>query len=408
MTMTALPTERGLWLGAHARWMVLAILFLARTIVAFQFQSVAAVGTRLVAELSIDYTVLGTLVGLYMLPGVLLAIPGGALGHRYGDKRVALWGAALMLAGGGIVAAGDSPVLVGVGRIVSGSGAVLLNILLAKMVTDWFGKDKIVLAMAIFVTSWPLGIALALVALPPIAAALTTPMALWTTVAACACAFLLLAVYRAPPGAASAQVVAKVPLSRSEWSLSLLSGCVWAFFNVAFAVLPVFGPAFMAAAGVPAATAAATISLTLWVTILSVPLGGWIAQNVAARDLLMVGCFGAMLLVTIAIAQLMGPAWACILFGALSGPPAGLIMAMPGAVLRPQNRAFGMGVYYAVYYLSMATLMPAAGALRDATGNAAMPLYFGAALLAAAAGASWVFRRIQRAAPSPVANASGA
>ena len=377
--------------------MVLAILFLARTVVAFQFQSVAAVNTSLVPELSIDYATLGTLVGLYMLPGVVLAIPGGVLGHRFGDKRVALWGAALMLAGGGVVAASHAPVLLGLGRIVSGSGAVLLNILLAKMITDWFGEREIVLAMAIFVTSWPLGIGLALVALASLAAVLSTQFALWTTAAACACAFLLIAAYRVPPGLASAPVTAKVSLDRREWSLSLLSGCVWALFNVAFAIVPVFGPAFMATGGVPAATAAATISLTMWVTILSLPLGGWIAQHVGARDLLMYGCFAAMLLVLIGMARLLAPAVACILFGVLAGPPPGLIMAMPAQALRPQNRATGMGVYYAVYYLSMTALMPVAGALRDATGNAAMPLYFAAALLTGAAGALWAFRLIQRA-----------
>lgn len=383
--------------GARARWSVLALLFFARTVVAFQFQSVAAVGTRLVSELSIDYTVLGTLVGLYMLPGAVLAIPGAALGQRFGDKRVALWGAALMLAGGCIVAASHTPSVLGVGRIVSGSGAVLLNILLAKMVTDWFGKDKIVVAMAIFVTSWPLGIALALVALAPLAAAISLKWALWSAAAACGCAFLVLTAYRAPPAAGGGAGTSKLPLSRSELSLSLLSGCVWALFNVAFAVLPVFGPAFIAAAGVPAATAAATVSLTLWTTIIAIPLGGWIAQHVGARDRLLFGCLAGMLLVAVAIAQLTGPAWACILFGVLAGPPAGLIMAMPGEALRPLNRTMGMGLYYVVYYLSMTALLPLAGALRDATNNAAMPLYFAAVMLAGAAGAVRAFRRVQRA-----------
>jgi MFS family permease len=405
--MTALQVGLDQGHGARARWGMLAILFFARTCVAFQFQSVAATGTQLVSELSIDYTVLGTLVGLYMLPGVVLAMPGGALGQRFGDKRVALWGAALMLAGGGIVAASHAPFLLGVGRIVSGSGAVLLNILLAKMVTDWFGKDKIVLAMAIFVTSWPLGIALALVALAPLAAAVSAQWALWIAAAACGCALLVLTAYRAPPALAGAADTSKLPLSPSERSLSLLSGCVWAFFNVAFAVLPVFGPAFIAAAGVPAATAAATVSLILWTSIVAVPLGGWIAQRVGARDRLLYGCLTGMLLVAVAIAQMTGPAWACILFGVLAGPPAGLIMAMPGEALRPRNRSMGMGMYYAVYYLAMAALMPLAGALRDATHNAAMPLYLAALLLAGAAGAVWAFRVVQRATLSRPAAAPG-
>jgi MFS family permease len=34
-----------------------------------------------------------------MLPGAVVAIPGGMLGGRYGDKRVALFGLALMVIG---------------------------------------------------------------------------------------------------------------------------------------------------------------------------------------------------------------------------------------------------------------------------------------------------------------------
>jgi len=122
---------------------MLAILFIARTAVGFQFQSVAALGPVMVTELSIDYATLGTLVGLYMLPGVLLAVPGGVLGQRFGDKRVSLIGVGLMILGGLMVAARATSWTVGLGRAVSGTGAVLLNILLAKMVTDWFARREI-------------------------------------------------------------------------------------------------------------------------------------------------------------------------------------------------------------------------------------------------------------------------
>ena len=43
---------------------------------------------------------------------------------------------------------------------------MLLNVLMSKMVTDWFAGKEIGTAMAVFLNSWPLGIALALLALP--------------------------------------------------------------------------------------------------------------------------------------------------------------------------------------------------------------------------------------------------
>src|SRR5438270_9007242 len=55
------------------RWLILAVLFLARTAMGFQFQAVAALSSFVVADLEIDYARLGLLIGLYLLPGVAIA-----------------------------------------------------------------------------------------------------------------------------------------------------------------------------------------------------------------------------------------------------------------------------------------------------------------------------------------------
>ncbi len=82
------------------RWLVLAILFLARTAMACQFQTIGSLGPILVDALGIEYARLGTLIGLYMLPGIVIALPGGLLGQWFGAKRMVLVGLALMTAGG--------------------------------------------------------------------------------------------------------------------------------------------------------------------------------------------------------------------------------------------------------------------------------------------------------------------
>ena len=69
------------------RWAVLAFVTVARTAMGFQFQSVAAVGPFLVADLGLSYAELGTLIGLYLMPGAFLALPGGLLGARFGDRK---------------------------------------------------------------------------------------------------------------------------------------------------------------------------------------------------------------------------------------------------------------------------------------------------------------------------------
>src|SRR5947208_1588707 len=150
----ALMRETGAEAESANRWLILLVLFIARAAIAFQFQSIPALSPLLVDSLRIDYGLLGTLVGLYMLPGVIFSVPGGVLGQRFGDKQIALFGLGLMVLGGLSVGRSETYVSTSFGRVVSGVGAVLLNIVLAKMVTDWFAGREIVTAMALFVSSW--------------------------------------------------------------------------------------------------------------------------------------------------------------------------------------------------------------------------------------------------------------
>src|SRR3954454_2786117 len=127
------------------RWAILALLFFARLIFAFQFQSLAALGPLLTrSDGGLSQSTFGTLVGIYMLPGIVLAFPGGLLGQRFGDKAVCMVALALMMTGGTLVAESVSVPGIALGRIICGIGAVFLSIVLAKMLTDWFARRETV------------------------------------------------------------------------------------------------------------------------------------------------------------------------------------------------------------------------------------------------------------------------
>jgi hypothetical protein len=49
----------------ETRWIILWVLFLVRTVMGLQFQTVASVSPFLMADLGIDYTSLGFLIGLF-------------------------------------------------------------------------------------------------------------------------------------------------------------------------------------------------------------------------------------------------------------------------------------------------------------------------------------------------------
>ena len=129
---------------------------------------VGAAGFYVIFFAGLSWKVLGTLIGLYMLPGIVIALPGGMLAQRFGAERMVLAGLALMAAGGALMGI-DALGFVFAGRLISGLGAVFVNVLMTKMVTDWFAGRDIVTAMAVFVASWPLGIALGMVSFPSLA-----------------------------------------------------------------------------------------------------------------------------------------------------------------------------------------------------------------------------------------------
>jgi MFS family permease len=237
---------------AGERWLILAVLFLARTAMGFQFQAAAALSSYIVTDFAIDYTQLGFLIGLYLLPGILIAYPGGLLGQRFGDKRIAVLGLALMVGGGVLTTAGDYTLLFA-GRLISGAGAVVLNVLLTKMATDWFAGREIGTALALLVSSWPIGIGIALISLPWIAAQTTSAWAFASTaVAAGLVLALIVAFYRVPPSAAippRSSGEERSRLSLSEFGLVSLAGGIWMLFNVGYILIVSFGPPLLVSRG---------------------------------------------------------------------------------------------------------------------------------------------------------------
>jgi MFS family permease len=271
------------------RWWVLAVLFFARTAMGFQFQAIAAVSPLLVRDLAIDLALLGTLIGVWMLPGVVVAIPGGLLGRRFGDKRVVMTGLALMALGSVMTAVSESYTQALAGRVVSGAGAVVLNVLLAKMVADWFHDRELSTAMGILVMSWPLGIGLALLALGPLAAATSWSFALNASALVCIAALLAVAlVYRHAPQAAVTAPSASA-LSRRDFALAAVAGLIWTFYNVAYIVVVSFAPVLLAAKGMALANAAIVASFAAWPLMLTVPLGGYLADRTGRRFTIMIG-----------------------------------------------------------------------------------------------------------------------
>ena len=132
------------------RWAVLGLMFLIGVALPMQFQSVPALAPFLVAKIGLSYTEIGVLTGLFMFPGIVLAVPGGLLANWIGDKLTLAAGLSVMLGSALLFATTESYGVMVWSRILSGSGAVVIAILLPKVVTDWFVGKEIATALATF------------------------------------------------------------------------------------------------------------------------------------------------------------------------------------------------------------------------------------------------------------------
>ena len=349
----------------------------------FQFQSVATLSSFLITDLHINYTQLGLLIGSYLLPGIVMAYPGGLLGQRFGDKHAAVLGMTLMVVGGVLTGTSDEYAIFLVGRLISGIGAVLLNVLLTKMTTDWFVGREIGTALALLVSSWPIGIGVALIVLPWLAATASVATAFVTTAVASATVLVLIvAIYRVPATAADIPAPlgeSGLGVSVQEFGLVSLAGVVWALFNVGYIILISFTPALLIAQGISAKGAGIATSLATWTIIPTIALGGMLVDRIGHATALMITSFAVLGLSIMLL--LSTSSFVVIAFiGAVGGLPCGAMLVLPTEVLRPLSRGPGMGIFYTWYYVGVALLTPVAGFVRDLTGDPGAPLMLASSL----------------------------
>lgn len=394
----------------ETRWIILLVLFVVRTVMGLQFQTVASLSPFFMADLGIDYTRLGFLIGLFHLPGFFLAFPGGLLGKRYGDKPVVMAALVLMTVGGLIMGAFESYAFSVVGRVMSGTGSILLNVLLVKMIADWFAGKEIITAMAVLMSSWPLGIGLGLISLGRLAAVTSWQMVTFLTSGACVISLILFSVfYRRSPTVDEKHPAksARVRFSRQEILLVLIASLIWTLFNAGFIAIPSFAPDFLTSIGYSVTGAASLVSMVTWIVIPSIQIGGYISEKLRQPNLIVVISFTGIGLGMWLVPYWPNPFVLFIWLGLILGPAVGIITAFPAAVLQPENRAAGMGLYYSFYYGALSALMTATGFSRDFTQRPAAPLFFGGMLVFLAIIILALFRMLQARAkllPLPSAN----
>jgi predicted MFS family arabinose efflux permease len=255
--------------------------------------------------------------------------------------------------------------------------------------------------MAIFINSWPVGLAVSLLLLPLVGAAYGVSAVHLAVTALVAAGLLLLAALYRPPDAAVPAAAATARLVRDTAIAVIAAGIVWALYNVGLAMIFSFGPSMLVERGWSIPAAGSATSIVLWLAALSVPLGGFLADWSKRPDLILVaGCIVFAMLLLVAPRNAAVTA-SFVALGIVCGLPAGPIMSLPARVLEPGTRAIGMGLFYTVYYAGMMLGPALAGRYAASAGTASGAFDFGAAMLLACPLGLWAFRRSPRPCPQP-------
>lgn len=336
---------------------------------AFQFQSVAALSPLMIDSFLLSIAEIGLLIGLYLGPGVIVAVLGGSVASVFGDKRVVVASLILMFVGSFLALQASAFSGLVAGRVLAGIGGVVVNVLMTKMVIDWFAERNLAAAMAIFISSWPMGIGLALVTLPWAADQGGLDWAWAYVMLVIAIALIAFwVIYETPEGAVAHGRIAVVDL---PWTPLILAALIWGFYNAALAMVFGFGPIILVDRGLSITQATTATSLFMFAIVFAAPLGGWAADRSGRRDaLILFTLVAAILLLPLMLYLSASTAWFVFaLAGFLIGLSPGAIVSMTSQILPSQARAFGTGVYYSIYYVVMMVSPPIAGALADQLEN---------------------------------------
>jgi MFS family permease len=289
------------------------------------------------------------IVTTFNVLGMVVGIFAGMLGDRYGRKRFALAGLALMAVGGALGAAVDAFVPLLVSRFIEGVGFILFAVpapaLMSAMTADARSRAK---ALGLWSAYMPTGGTLALLA-APLLIAIASWRALWLALAAAA-VLAAIGVARAVPAMPSARVSSLRLLAEAlAQPGNMVMGVLFACYVAQWTSIMVWLPTFLGEHGV--ATAGASIATAVMVLV-NAPgnlAGGWLLSRGVPRGALVItaSAIAALCEIGMMAPALPGPArYALVLvFSACAGViPASIFAGLPVHARSPQHIATGNGI----------------------------------------------------------------
>jgi len=139
-----LPMDNDL---SSRRWLILSSTVVSFLAVGVTFFAVPPLAAELVTRFGLSHFAVGMLMGVIGVPAIFLSIPLGAAVDRWPARAAGNISLALMFLGSVLFAFAPSYAILLLGRGIFGVGGLVINLLLARLVTTAFAGRELSLAM---------------------------------------------------------------------------------------------------------------------------------------------------------------------------------------------------------------------------------------------------------------------
>lgn len=339
-------------------WVILVVVFLASVAAPLNQFKVPPLMPVLIKNFELDLTTAGLLMSVFAIMGLLLAIPAGFLLQRFGPKRTGLAALGFLALGSGLGALSNTAGMLLGSRLIEGIGMGLIAVVAPAAIALWFPAEKRGMPMGLWATWVPVGSVITYAGGPILATAFGWQAVWW---AGAGFALLILGLYwllfRGPTAdeqAVAAPSLAADAVAAPDLGKAMANPNIWLLsleflsFNLAVLALNTFYPTFLTSVrNYTLVDASFTASLTMFGTIFSAPIGGWISDRIGSRKRVIILPFIALTLAFLLPFRVTGwqiPVLA-MLIGLVGGAiPAVTFATVPEVMPRPSLAGIGMAV----------------------------------------------------------------
>jgi predicted MFS family arabinose efflux permease len=351
------------------RWVVLSASVFSFFAIGSTFFVVPPLIPELITRFGLSNFRIGVLMGSISVPAVFFAIIVGLAVDRWPPRRVGAVSLTVMLAGAVTFALAPTFGVLVAGRLVFGIGGLVVNLLLARLLTVAFSGRELALAMGVFMATYPASMITVFSLHPALFSALgwRNELLLLAGLVALAIPLFLVAVGRDPaPGTTSGSRPALLPRSPVVPRPLAILAVVWLLFFAVHSSVLTFAPSWAGAD----VRALLIVTLVMWVAMIGSPAVGtlidrtarphrWAVAGLAVQGITLAGMASGRL----------DPSPAMLGIGAAAALVPTAVYALPGRLVEAHRVGFAFGFITSFSNLGTLTGPALSGRILDVTGD---------------------------------------